>query len=380
MRKRIMICIPTIGSGGIERVVYHLARNLSSQFDVIILGQTNQTASILYDIISDKIKILPSPKNAKFLKHFYILLQVYKVYSAIIRIRPHVLISAHPRIHLTVGIAFSLLPKTLKPRWIVTEHGNPELYLGTHPQRIQIKRFLLKRFVRNVNSFIAVSHYVANLAENLYSNSKFRVIYNPVVDENIFRLAEQKVEHPWFDTHLLVIISAGRLTQNKGFATLLQSFKIVNEQRQETRLIILGDGELMHNLVNIANQLGISDRVWFAGFVDNPFKYFAHSTIFAFPSKSEGQPLAVIEAMALGLPVVSTKILSIEEFIKYGINGILVPVDDADKMADAIISMIDNPNLRRQIGYMAAKSAKELFLTEESTKKYYNMIKEIGSL
>src|SRR5690625_2500259 len=132
-------------------------------------------------------------------------------------------------------------------------------------------------------------------------------MYNFYYIEGINELAKEPVEQRFellFDHP--TIITVGRLTKQKGHWHLIRAFKIVKNEIPNAKLVILGDGPLKSYLISLSKQLELEDDVYFLGFQKNPFKYLVNSDVYAFPSLYEGFPNALCEAMACGLPVIST--------------------------------------------------------------------------
>ena len=174
---------------------------------------------------------------------------------------------------------------------------------------------------------------------------RFTVIRNPSIREDIHTRAAQPLEHPWLqpDAVIPVILGVGRLTEQKDFATLIRAVARVRQHR-EVRLIILGDGGEHNRLRSLANALGISDAVDLAGFQTNPYQWMARAALFVLPSRYEGSPNVLVEAMALGTPVVATDCPSgPDEILCNGSIAPLVPVGHAAAMAEAISATLAHP-------------------------------------
>jgi glycosyltransferase involved in cell wall biosynthesis len=136
---------------------------------------------------------------------------------------------------------------------------------------------------------------------------------------------------------------AGRLTRQKDFATLLRAFALVLKRRP-VRLLLLGDGPERKRLESLAAELGISAVVDFYGFVANPFPFIARSDLFVLSSAWEGFGNVLVEAMALGVPVVSTDCPSgPREILHDGTLGPLVAVADHTALAEAILATLAAP-------------------------------------
>lgn len=208
---------------------------------------------------------------------------------------------------------------------------------------------LVRRSYPEADAVVTVSRHAADELRNEIGllHPDISTIYNPVVDESLRNLAQQAPTHPWFSPDAVpIVLAAGRLTEQKDFATLIQAFALVRQKR-EARLVILGEGRLQTNLEQLATRLGIRSDVELPGFVENPFQYMARSSVFVLSSLYEGLPGVLIQAMACGCPVVSTDCPGgSREILADGKYGALVEVGGAQSMADAILATLDEPIAR----------------------------------
>ncbi len=140
-----------------------------------------------------------------------------------------------------------------------------------------------------------------------------------------------------------MIISIGRFQKEKDFPTLINAFAKLRE-RIDARLVILGDGDERENLESLVKQLGLSAAVDMPGFVENPYSYLSRASIFVLSSVSEGLPNALLEALALKVPIVSTDcVTGPREILREGKDGILVPVRDPVALANSMELQIRSP-------------------------------------
>ncbi len=180
------------------------------------------------------------------------------------------------------------------------------------------------------------------------------VAYNGVDLEKIKQAADADASlpekrQPW-------LLAATRLGVPKDPFTLVKAASLLRER--DFKLIILGDGPLREELEHCIADHGIADKVILAGFQENPFPWMARADVFVHSSRFEGFPMVLIEAMAMGLPVVVTDCPSgPAESIEHGRSGYLVPVGDAQAFARRLEELLDDEDLRRKMGERARKRA-----------------------
>jgi len=150
---------------------------------------------------------------------------------------------------------------------------------------------------------------------------------------------------------------------------LIRAFARVRAHK-DCRLVILGEGRLRPELEELAQNLGIADRVAFPGFVNNPYAYMARASLFVLSSAWEGSPNVLTEAVALGRPVVATDCPSgPRELLQDGRYGPLVPVGDADKLAEAMLETLQHPLPPETIREAAAE-----YTVENSARRYLEVL------
>jgi glycosyltransferase involved in cell wall biosynthesis len=180
---------------------------------------------------------------------------------------------------------------------------------------------------------------------------KIHVLNNPAIPADFEKLCKEPVAHAFFKEGRSPLFAAmGHLGPVKGFDTLLDAFAIVERERPDARLLILGEGADRALLERQIEQLGLSGKVDLAGFRQNPFPYLIKANVFVLSSRWEGSPNALIQAMACGCTPVSTDCRSgPREILNDGSLGYLVPVDDPEALAEAMIFAADHPVPRERI-------------------------------
>jgi glycosyltransferase involved in cell wall biosynthesis len=173
---------------------------------------------------------------------------------------------------------------------------------------------------------------------------KVKVVPSPIVNDRLFLMADEPCPHPWLVAREMpVVLGVGELCERKDFATLLRAFALVSKSRP-ARLIILGEGRKRAELESLASELGLGGTVEFAGFQANPYTFMARADLFVLSSRCEGAPVVLMEALACGVPVVSTDCPSgPREILQGGKLGRLVPVGNVESLATAMLATLQSP-------------------------------------
>jgi len=175
------------------------------------------------------------------------------------------------------------------------------------------------------------------------------VVPSPIVTPELYKQSETLIDHPWFQTgETPVILGVGELSTRKDFATLLRAFAAMSDN-SAYRLVILGRGRQRERLESLARELGIADRFSLPGFVDNPYPYMKRARLLALTSRWEGLGIVLVEALALGTPVVATDCPNgPAEVLGNGRFGSLAPVGDHLALANAMAEQLNQPPTAEQ--------------------------------
>lgn len=234
----------------------------------------------------------------------------------------------------------------------MTAPGNTGVVISVQgwPYGTPLRRFLWRHLYARAVGIVAPSRGVAEAVSEIagVDHAKVALIPNPVIDDSIFEKAKEPVEDSeFFSQSDYLVMGAGRLTAQKDFSTLIRAFARVRES-MDASLLILGEGEERQALESLVCELGLDAHVYMPGYVANPFKYMAKASVFALSSRWEGPGHVVIEALALGVPVVSTDCPSgPREILMDGKAGLLVPMGDSEALSDAILDALRNPHEAR---------------------------------
>lgn len=157
-----------------------------------------------------------------------------------------------------------------------------------------------------------------------------------------------------------MILSAGRLSEQKGFDVLIEAASELHERRDDFVVLIAGDGDLEDRLRTQIGQLGLEETVYLVGFQTPLRPAIAGADVFALASRYEGMPTVLLEAMSVSTPVVATAVDGVPELIPEERFGLLVPPDDAAALAGALERLLDDASLARSL----AEAARDRVLRE----------------
>ena len=190
----------------------------------------------------------------------------------------------------------------------------------------------------------------------------YRRDYNPVDFPHLHGLAAETLSLPPRQIGELVILGAGRMWRQKGFDVLLHACARLLDHPVPWKLWMLGEGGELENLKALGAELGLGDRVVWLGMQRNPFPYFKVADVVVLPSRFEGFPNVLLEAMALGRASVATDCLSGPRELADGQRcGLLVPVEDDAAMAAAIGQLLESPERRAELGANARARTERIY-------------------
>lgn len=211
--------------------------------------------------------------------------------------------------------------------------------------------------------------FMQNESQKKYFNKKIikkTFIVPNAVGEDLYKYGKKRA----YNKTIKKIITCGRLDKQKNQLMLIKAMLIVHRENPDVCLYIYGNGSLYQELQEKIKQYDASEYIKLCGWCQNINMVYNSSDLFVFSSNYEGMPNALMEAMASGLPCISTKCpTGPSELLGLNERGILIPINDSQAMANAIIYMIDNPKKAAKWGRMAHKYIEENFSSEIITKR-----------
>lgn len=271
---------------------------------------------------------------------------------------------------LGLNYAYPLMLKHRTPVRVHTFHSLAQREIGVRVgkwTRLLAFRYRIGRVIP-----VAIADEVARTIEQLYGYKNPPVIPNGIpVDEytpNPEIRAQFRAAHG-VEPDAVVVVHVGRFVALKNHALLLKAFAQLRSERP-LYLWLVGDGELLPAMQQLAQELGIAERVRFWGIREDVSAILNAADIFTLPSQHEGNPMSLMEAMAAGLPVVASRVGGVPELVGEGKTGILVPPDAVPCLQQALQTLVHHSELRLQMGQAARQHAVERFDIRQTVRLY----------
>jgi len=365
---KVLQIVNSLECGGLENLVVELSKGLRDggiKTDILCLGTRGELA-----VLAEREGIAVFCFNKKEGFNPLVICQIFNF----IRKNKYDLIHTHNLAPLIYGSPAARLAGI---KCINTRHGRERKF--TH------------RYIWQMNSLVAVVSGDAEaelMKHNCMSQTETRVIYNGIdIDkyrkiEDGKRLIDKRKELGLGNDEKVIGIVA-RLAIEKDHETLLKAVaKLVQDQTSSVngsklRLLIVGDGPLGNDLKESVKRSGLEGHVTFMGFREDIAELLQIFDIFLLSSTQEGISLTLLEAMAASIPVVATYVGGNPEVVAHGQTGLLVPAKDPQKMADAIMEILNDPDKARRMGEAGRKRVEEKFCLERMVAEYEEVYREV---
>ena len=365
MRYNLAYVINNLNVGGAEKLLLSTVTKLDKEkYDVIVFSMLAGD-QLLQDFKDCGIKVVClGMKHKRDLSGFWKLYRSFK--SKKIQIVHTHLLEAD-----IFGRFAALLAKV--PVVISTEHSLNEW--KKNPTKLKSKlRLLLDQIAANrSNAIVAISDKIKDhlVRYEKIDPTKIYVIKNGIeIKDNNSDISSKK-------ENAVVIGSVGRLYEEKGYKYLLKAMKEIKSTVPNVKLLIAGDGPLRLSLEKLSADLEISDCISFAGIIHDINTFLKNIDIFVLASIREGIPLALLEAMMMGKPVIATSVGGIPEVVDDGVNGLLVNSANVPELEEAIISLAHNQAKRIEMGKNARAKVLKNFNIDKTVEKISLLYEEL---
>lgn len=332
---KITFVIGGMSRGGAERVISILANHYSEMgWDVdIAMLLLNKVEYKLNDRIRIVDMTMKTQNKLTGAPHW-----VWSFRNYVKKNDPDIIVSFVARINIVVLLATAGMNKKI----IVSERNDPAMDGRSHFLDSLTKVLYKKARKIIFQTRRAAGHFEGEILKNSV------IIPNPIA---VKCFAQEKTKHK--------IVSVGRLAEQKNHKMLIEAFAEVVERHPNYELWIYGEGTLREKLVTTISECQLEDKVFLPGNIPDIHQKIADAEMFVLSSNYEGLSNALLEAMMMGLPCISTNCAGSDEYIEDGVNGLLVPVGDKEKMARAMERLIEDDVLRTSIGKAGKKSVEQ---------------------
>ena len=339
----ISMFIGSIYGGGAERVICNLANHLirrGHNVEILTMSETPKQYELDRDVSVFHLLPLNERKN--------------KLYNDLIRVhRLRQYMKSHKDIHVYIvflpatSIMLLTFKNLTKAKIISSERADPALYL---PVMGKTLRLLAKR----ADGFVFQTEDAKTWYGDSVKDIHTAIIPNPI-SPNFIRPKYEGERRK-------VIAGVGRLTDQKNFSLLIRAFSRIASDIPDYNLVIYGEGNKRAELERLIESLGMQKRISLPGNIQNIADEMQKNSLFVLSSNSEGMPNVLMEAMALGLPCISTDCPcgGPRFLIQDGVNGVLVPVGDEVRMAEVMKKVITDTDFREKIADNAMNIQKKL--------------------
>ena len=366
-KTKVVHIVPMLGPGGAERIAVDIVVGLDRQkFDVAVISIWRRVGCELESFLDNfGVRVEYLGKGWGFDGRTY-----HRLHRVLRELHPDVV---HTHLHVLRYALPSLL--LLKPAGVVhTVHNLAERETETRARCIQ--RYALNHGIVPV----AVSEEVAISLNQLYGIRQCRVIPNGISQHRYAN--PQTARSKWraregFRDDQILFVCVARFAEQKNHALLLKAFAQGPASDPNAHLVLVGEGGLQEQLESQAEDLGVSRQVHFLGLRTDIPDVLGATDVFVLSSAWEGNPLSMMEAMAAGLPIVSTAVGGVPDLIANGREGFLVPPGDVKGFSGAMTFLLRDRETRRSMGTAAAQRAKENFDVSKMVRAYEQLYENL---
>ncbi len=367
IKVKLAIILPTMAGGGMERMRVHLMQEWAGQgvdMDLVV----SRFQGPLCEMVPEQVKIHEVAWRNP-------LLFPWGLFRYLLKHRPtHILSAANDINAMTLILGRLACPDAVM---VVSVHNHLSTELsqarGIGLLKLRVVVGLLCRVIARAGKVVAVSRSVADDLRTHFPGlgDKLRVILNPVITTQVRERLNLPLEGcpvqlgtPW-------IVFVGRFVPAKGLDVLLEAFRLI-AGKTAAHLILLGEGPLRPKLESMIREMELTGRVYFGGFQDNPLLWMREANLLVLPSRHEGLPNVLIEALACGTQIVATDCPGgSAEILEEGKYGQLVPVENPEALAKAMLRSLNGDF---HVDQDKLKARAEDFTVEKAAKKYMDTL------
>ena len=332
---KILFCLGSMDKGGAQRVIANLANFLVKDNEINIVTTSNRKSQ--YELNEKVCRFFLDENNTRG-NNFFRLKRLSKIIK---KEKPDLIVTFQPEPSFRI-----LLLKILNRIPVVLSVRNdPSIEYKSIKRKI-----MMKILYPLADGYVFQTQDAKNYFSKIIKRKKVAIIPNPINEQFI-------ADKLYVGKREKTIVTVGRIEKQKNQKLLIDAFEKISKDYDEYKLLIYGEGRLRKDLEKYVKKIELSKKVIFKGQVDNIKEEIFKAGIFVLSSDYEGMPNALMEAMALGIPSVSTDCPcgGPKNIIKNNENGILVKVNDVNELKEAIKKLIEDDKFAKKISYNAIK-------------------------
>lgn len=354
----IYLITATLTSGGSERVMSILANELSKKGHQVSIICINK--HIVFYPISDDVKVVFAEDEVGGNSLLRKILWLRKYVQGV---RPDVVIPFMEAVY-----CFTLLS-------LIGIHVPVISSERIDPRKSPFFRNILRRIFLPLTTHLVVQTEAIKSFYPSFIRKKTSVIYNPVSDE-VFREMDNGKLAIENEKKLNRIISVGKLDEQKNQQLLIRAFSKISPLFPDLQLVIYGEGPLRENLESLVRSLGLEGKVLLPGRTEHVIDEMRKSKLFCFSSDYEGMSNALLEAICVGLPIITTNVSGASELVQDGVNGFIVNIRDGEQMINAMKRLLSDENMMNQFSEVNIRKASQ-FSIDKIVGQWESLICEV---
>jgi len=368
---KVIFVITGSGVGGAEKMLYHTIKGLNPKRYTAKLCSLKKKGVFASRLEADGLEVysLNMSDEATLAGWFDSLRALVQLVIYFLRERPAVVHSFLFRANIIARIAGYLT-------------GVPVIISSVRVMggEKQYHHFIERLTAFMVDHYVAVSDQVKGhiIRRSHISDQKISIIYNGVSVKNTDAFDKTEfLSRAGLKSDARIVMTAGRLHRQKGYDHLIHAMPIVQAAFPGVKLLIPGEGEEENNLKKLADSLELTEQVIFMGLRSDVDRLLQCSEVFVLPSRWEGFPNVILEAMAAGKPVVATAVGGIPELVVQGVTGVLVPPQDTPALADAIKGLLSDEKRALAMGAAGRQRVQQCFSMDAMISKTEALYQEL---
>ncbi|MBU9723082.1 MULTISPECIES: glycosyltransferase [Bacillaceae] len=349
-KKKVLFITPNLGGGGAEKVIVNILK--------FVDRKKIEPEYLALNLVGPFVELLPEDIKVSDLQTEKVSKSIIKLIKSINKSNPDIIMSTLSNLNLAILFIKPFLRR--KTKIIVRQSNTLNKIFEQYPYwKKCIYKLSYSYLYRKADKIIVQSEGMKEDLLIMFPSLKDKVIRIPnPIDLNEISVKLESVRKTSTEYNdgckTIKIVAVGRLTYQKGFDTLLKAFKQLKKNKPNIQLSIVGEGPLKGELKELTSKLDIMEDVDFKGFVNNPYEVIYNSDIFVLPSRYEGFPNILLEALACETKIVATDCKSgPREILGANKYGTLVKVDDVNELSNALLINI-NGHARTAPGYQRA--------------------------